>query len=456
MHRKRLTAAGLSSGSRRAGCSRVRRRLSCASRHGIATIWVILSLPVALILLITVVEIGNLWTARTELQTNLESAALAGVKTWGDESEASSMPMNPHPNPGAIAITGAARDAALAAFAANTVNGQSFTLSRNETDDGDDQTGYDNTSCTGDVILGGFPTAGGNDFMVMSAVGCGRSTMTTTTIDLELDFRVDTINASNDTSTTPAFEIEFISTTDPTFSITQLVIDLQHNAMTMDDGVWQFNGGGSGPTVVAGPGMGVGGSEAAGYGPIIAGTSSDTGATTFTLSNNGGTGLHVLTIDFLPNQFVAGETLIFGVDTDGVDTGTPAAMPSDRGGDFGDPGAAAGDPADRIAFFIDFNNSGSPSLLDFTLQQLGPNRAALVGNNLQVMATVVVVVPDEDFAVLCQKTIQVNSITDSLFGIPVGPFNVSGRAIATARCAGANSTVVNNPLVVHVSGVSCP
>jgi hypothetical protein len=141
MHRKRLSSACLTSPS---SVGRGARTL----RRGIATIWVILSLPVALILLITVVEIGNLWTARTELQTNLEAAALAGVKTWGDESEDSSMPMDPHPNPGDINITGAARDAAIAAFAVNSVNGQFFTLNRNETDDNDDLVGYDNTSCS--------------------------------------------------------------------------------------------------------------------------------------------------------------------------------------------------------------------------------------------------------------------------------------------------------------------
>ena len=455
MLRKRLSQSRPS--SRFASSTRLR-----TLRSGIATIWVILSLPVALILLITIVEIGNLWTARTELQTNLEAAALAGVKTWGDESEDSSMPMDPHPNPGEISITGAARDAAISTFAVNSVNGQFFSLSRNETDDGDDLVGYDNTNCTGDIILGGFPTAGGNAFNATSAVGCGRSTMTTTTINLELDLEVDTERGpgpAGDTSDQPhAFKVSFISSDTAGFSITQVVIDLQHNAMTVDDGVFHFQGGGSGPVVrsMASPGNIAAGSEAGGAGPELynpggAGADdSDVTDATFTLSS----GNSVLTIDIPSGQLMPGDQLVFGVDTDGVKMGTPASSPSDDGGDFGENGAASGDPADRISFSVAFNG-GSPTLLDVALQSTG-SRSRLVGNNLMINSTITIIVPDEDFAVLCQKTIQVNSIVDSIFGTSLATFPVSGRAIATARCAGANSEVVNNPLVVHVSGVTCP
>lgn len=457
-----------------------RDRRQSSLRRGIATIWVILSLPVALILLITVVEIGNLWTARTELQTNLEAAALAGVKTWGDESEALSMAMNPHPTPGAIAVTGAARDAAISTFAVNSVNGQFFSLSRNETDDSDDQTGYDNTSCTGDIILGGFPTAGGNAFNATSAVGCGRSTMTTTNINLVLDIEINTRPGSQDTSNVEdAFRISWTSS-DPMaagYSLTQVVIDLQHNAMTIDNGLFQpgaaYVNGTTLTTaspgtfgIVTSPAAARDAADAAGNGPALhnpggaGATDSDVTQATFTFSDSQTigtlTGFSTLTIDVPLGQWTNGEQLVFGVDTDLVDGDTsPEEEDEDKGGDFGEAGAASGnDPADRIAFSIAFNG-GSATLLDFVLQPTG-NAARIVGKNLTFSTTITIIVPDEDFSVLCQKTIQVNSIVDSIFGTSLTTFPVSGRAIATARCAGGNSEVVNNPLVVHVSGVTCP
>jgi len=426
---------------------RASHRRGSSLRRGIATIWVIVSLPTALILLITVVEIGNLWTARTELQTNLEAAALAGVKTWGDESEALSLPMNPHPTPGAFAVTGAARDAAIATFAANSVNGQFFSLNRNETNDGDDQTGYDNTPatlCTGDIILGGFPTAGGNSFNVNSAVGCGRSTMSTTTVTLEFDITVD---AADTLSTPDAFQISLTSSS-PGLYVSQLDISLRnvpHPAWMQEDAtaVWDFgtfrtfNGAAT---------------EATGNGPAIHATSDVTDAEVLTAS---GDGTDTLTLTFSDFAWQATETLIFGVDTDNVESG--GSLPNtlaDDGGDFGESGAST--RTGRIAFTFTFGNVGTVTI-DQALQATGTSAQLQgAGRNFSGSVSVVVIVPDEDFAVLCQKTIQVNSIVDSIFGTSLATFPVSGRAIATARCAGANSEIVNNPLVVHVSGVTCP
>ena len=52
-------------------------------RSGIATLKLLLILPVTITLLIVVLEVGNLWLARVELENTLESAALAAVKEWG-------------------------------------------------------------------------------------------------------------------------------------------------------------------------------------------------------------------------------------------------------------------------------------------------------------------------------------------------------------------------------------
>ncbi len=56
-------------------------------RHGIATLWLILLLPVLLILLAVVVEIANLWLARLELENAMEAAALAAVTEWGQTND---------------------------------------------------------------------------------------------------------------------------------------------------------------------------------------------------------------------------------------------------------------------------------------------------------------------------------------------------------------------------------
>lgn len=51
-------------------------------RRGIATLWLILFLPVIVIALCIVVEIGQVWLARAELEDGLEAAALAGLTHW--------------------------------------------------------------------------------------------------------------------------------------------------------------------------------------------------------------------------------------------------------------------------------------------------------------------------------------------------------------------------------------
>ena len=46
----------------------------------------VVSIPIFLITLCIVLEVGNLWAARIQLKKALESAALSAVKTWGDAS----------------------------------------------------------------------------------------------------------------------------------------------------------------------------------------------------------------------------------------------------------------------------------------------------------------------------------------------------------------------------------
>ncbi|MFO0819867.1 MAG: pilus assembly protein TadG-related protein [Pirellulales bacterium] len=65
-----------------AGRFRGERRAMQGSRRGGATLWIILLLPILLILLGIIVEIGNLWLSRQQLENSLEAASSAAVFRW--------------------------------------------------------------------------------------------------------------------------------------------------------------------------------------------------------------------------------------------------------------------------------------------------------------------------------------------------------------------------------------
>lgn len=52
-------------------------------RRAVATVWIVGFGPAMLALLVLVTEISSLWLARVELETAVESGALASVKVWG-------------------------------------------------------------------------------------------------------------------------------------------------------------------------------------------------------------------------------------------------------------------------------------------------------------------------------------------------------------------------------------
>jgi hypothetical protein len=428
--------------------SRRARNGSRSSRSGIAVIWLIAAAPAVLVFLCIMVEVANIWNARVKLEVALESAALAGVKTWSDLTEADIVPA-PHDSPGEFAKTRAARDAAVAAAAANNVGGVSITLDRNENDDGIDDVGYDNANCTGDLLLGGFPNTGSTDFNVTAAVGCGRSTTTVTVITIDFDIDIDTGGgAGNTLNTANGFNLTFASA-EPGLSITELQIDLRATPMAplvVDNGSWDFGAAGGSPNLFNPAAV-----EGDGNGPTTHATSN------VTILTAAGDGTGIMTLTFAVGDWTTGENLIFGVDTDNVESNNGADTVNDEGGDFGENGGATGDPG-RVAFSFGFNGGASAgNTLNQQLARLGGGSLArLQGNSANFPITVVTIVPDEDFSVLAQQTLQVNAICSNLFGIPIGPFTISGRAVATARCAGANSTIVNNPLLVHVTGTTCP
>ncbi len=117
-----------------------------AARRGIATVWIIASIPAIFTLLILLTDIGSLWQARMELETALESAALAAVQEWKATNN-----------------TNLARIAAQNFSQANTVLGNPVILSSNGGGGGTN----DNSICDGDIVLGNVTSAG--DFLASVA-----------------------------------------------------------------------------------------------------------------------------------------------------------------------------------------------------------------------------------------------------------------------------------------------
>lgn len=121
---------------------RTRPHQAKTARHsGITTFWVLVSLPVLLIILCVVLEIGNLWMGRVALKNALEAAALSGVKSWGDAGGGNT---TPH------------RSVADDFSSANTVNGTIVSLSAIDATLNDNGGGADvaNTTCDGVLVFG--------------------------------------------------------------------------------------------------------------------------------------------------------------------------------------------------------------------------------------------------------------------------------------------------------------
>ena len=113
-----------------------------STRRGIGAIWILAAGPVALVMFGVVADVSKIWLARVEVQSGLESAALAGAKTWGDGVDNGATRM-------------AARLAAQAFGQANTVNGTALTLTTNDNGTGLDNQNSNNLNCpTGEVVLG--------------------------------------------------------------------------------------------------------------------------------------------------------------------------------------------------------------------------------------------------------------------------------------------------------------
>lgn len=112
-------------------------------RRGVATMYLIIALPVLLLLFAIVTDIGHLWLARIELKTATEAGALAGAQRFTQ------------------ADTTDARLAARTYTEANTVRGQSFQPVLNQANSGSTNTNQ-NEDINGEIVLGAAGLGGGN------------------------------------------------------------------------------------------------------------------------------------------------------------------------------------------------------------------------------------------------------------------------------------------------------
>lgn len=169
-------------------------RRSRRARHGVAVLWLILAMPVLLLLVGFVLEIGNLWLARVQLENALESAALAAVKEWADAGGGD---------------TQTARWVGIEYAAANRVTGTPVGLLDNYAPANTNQ----NASCTGDLVFGALT----NDaipwvFNAEIAPGCGLGQVPAFAVRAQASVAVNSLCGSLLGITWPVFHVSGSST----------------------------------------------------------------------------------------------------------------------------------------------------------------------------------------------------------------------------------------------------
>lgn len=126
------------------------RPLRTRERRGLSAGWLLVWSPVFLLAVLLIVEVGNVFLAKVQLENALEAAALAGVKQWVDTDD-----------------TYIARVAAQQYAAANTVSGEPVMLDLNTNNTGPSQTPSPlpngNLICDGEIVLGAVSLPDGVD-----------------------------------------------------------------------------------------------------------------------------------------------------------------------------------------------------------------------------------------------------------------------------------------------------
>lgn len=115
-------------------------------RRGVAIVWLLACIPVAIVALQLVLEIGWLHRTRSELQVAVDSAALAGARVWGSSS--------PDAGGDSALIRTAAKLAAQETLSAHRLSGTAALLGV-ASNDGPAQVN-NNLACPGTILLGDY------------------------------------------------------------------------------------------------------------------------------------------------------------------------------------------------------------------------------------------------------------------------------------------------------------
>ena len=418
------------------------------ARTGIALVWLILMLPVLFLLLCFVVEIGNLWLARAELETALESAALAAAKEWGDAGSSSN--------------TSTPRQVAQAFAAANTVRGQPISLVLNYNAAGVPNR---NAALTGDgaqLVFGAITSTSPTVvFNASVAPGCGGGT-TASTSKVLLDVSSKKFLEADD-----AWGINFqppAASTPANLTIQQVVINLRPSNSS-DPGLDAYFDFATTPPVISNNSPNKVALQNDVFGLSNGALTLTTVGTVKTWSNGqvafvfNSTLPHLLTINFSPYAgdagFEPGNRIRFGAKVAQLGTGSRA----DDGDGIGDTGVSAtltfavnGVSQNPLtATFIDSNFRGNgashPAGLNPLIASNLPYVLPLAPSNgnrkddqsyVETQGTVTVGAGAGQFAVRAHAVQTVPAICNSLFG----SFSVQADATARYDCAAGRVSVI--------------
>lgn len=146
----------------------VARAALAKRRRGGATLWLILAIPVLLVALCLVLEIGNLRVARIELENAMEAAALAAAQEWGRHQPAQSTGWTQTP-----------RNYGVAYAAANQVRGASVSILTNYDPSRSPNENASYTDASGNLVFGAIDETDPNNitFEAGTAPGGGLGTL---------------------------------------------------------------------------------------------------------------------------------------------------------------------------------------------------------------------------------------------------------------------------------------
>jgi hypothetical protein len=387
-------------------------------RRGIATIWVIVSMPCMLTLLVLLIDVANIWTAKVELKNATDAAALSGVKSWGEGSS-----------------TAQARLDANDAFSTNTIIGNAFALN---TAEGGCTNG--NVISTGELLLGS--TTDGGAVITFDCNGTPACVVGAVTANLE----VNTIGGADTHTNRTSFRITGftgpVGSTLNSVTINVGTMVVNEGALNVaDNGFFDFNeqplnadnqSGADFTPVAAGEVLLLNGTF------LYTNTGGATVSTTSGVLNTTATSLTVNLTSFDP-----GDTIEFAVDTDqvGPDNGNNGDDVMDFGGHFGtgyvDAGRSTVTGA-QVTFVISGQSFTSTLVVD------GANN-----EDRSTVGIVDVLTGGDAFAVRARKTVQVSSFASSLFGLTLGPYNVTSESYARFLCTNGP------PQLMHVDVLNC-